>query len=171
MIQPRTKSLPSLRAQLRIAIVGIYRCVQQWAAARHQPLAPVSKVPHDLLQPVDSVRDLGCSFEARIHCELPSVVEGLGRKSLLAIKVPVDSTFFQACRLHEIGQRGTVISSLIEDCCRLANNFLPGLLAFAHVGTPNNRIRLLTALALDQMRPSGLAVALNTKSEVIEHAW
>jgi hypothetical protein len=65
---------------------------------------------------------------------------------------------FPALSLAEIGEGGTVISSLIEDWRRLANNFLPGLLAFAHVGTPDNRIQSLTALCPNWMGPSGLTL-------------
>ena len=37
---------------------------------------------------------------------------------------------------HEIGEGGAAIPFPIEDWGRFANNFLPCLLAFAHVATP-----------------------------------
>jgi hypothetical protein len=64
------------------------------------------------------------------------VIEGFSGEFLLALKVPVDSAFFQSCRSHEVREGGTVIPFLIEDGSRLTNDFSPGLLAFAHVGTP-----------------------------------
>src|SRR5260370_5076016 len=135
-------------------------CVEQREAARHQARAPVSKVPHDLLQPVDSVRDLVCSFEARIHCDLPSVVEGLGSKLLLAIKVPVNSTFLQPCRSHEVREGRAVIPFLIEDGSRLTDDFSPGLFTFPHVGTPIGGIQQPSGRSFyntsDWMRPNGL---------------
>src|SRR5262249_1936338 len=72
-IKPRAERLPGFRSQLRIAIVGIYGGVQQGAASRHQPSASVPEVPYDLFQAVNRVRDLLCSFEARLHGDLPSV--------------------------------------------------------------------------------------------------
>src|SRR5271157_402609 len=93
-IKPRTESSPSFRSQLRITIVGVDGRVQQRAPSRHQRRASVAKVPNDLLQTVNSIWDLLCSFEARIHCDFPSVVEGVCRKRLFALKVPVDSAFF-----------------------------------------------------------------------------
>jgi hypothetical protein len=47
-IKPRTESLAGFRPQVWIAIVGIDGRIQQRAASRHQPGAPVPKVPHDL---------------------------------------------------------------------------------------------------------------------------
>src|SRR5438132_9538017 len=92
-IQPRTEGLPGFRSQLRIAIVGIYGGVQQRAASRHQPTASVPKVPYDLFQPVNRIRDLFCSFEARLHGDFPSVVEGIARELLLALNFTVDPAF------------------------------------------------------------------------------
>src|SRR5215831_6761478 len=92
-IKPRTEGLPGFRSQPRIAIVGIYGSVQQRAPSRHQPTASVPKVPHDLFQAVNRVRDLVCSFEARLHGDFPSVVEGIARELLLALEVTVDPAF------------------------------------------------------------------------------
>jgi hypothetical protein len=93
-IKPRTEGLPGFRSQQRrIAIVGIYGGVQQRAPSRHQPTASVPKVPHDLFQAVNRVQDLVSSFEARIHGDFPSVVEGIARELLVALKVTVDPAF------------------------------------------------------------------------------
>src|SRR5260370_8184772 len=97
-IEPRAQSPPSLRSELRIAIVGIDGRVQQRASSWHQPGAPVPKVPDDLFQAVNGIRDLLRSFEARIHCDFPSMVEGFSRKLFLASKVPVAPAFFQPFR-------------------------------------------------------------------------
>src|SRR5438552_10657329 len=102
-IQPRTEGLPGFRSQLRIAIVGIYGGVQQRAASRHQPTASVPKVPYDLFQAINRVRDLVYSFEARIHGDLPSMVEGITRELLFAVKVTVDLAFIQPRRPYELG--------------------------------------------------------------------
>src|SRR5712675_768613 len=93
-VKPGTESLASFRSQLRIAIVGIDCRVQQRASSRHHPGAPVSKVPHNLFEAVNRIRNLLCAFEARIYCEFPSVVERVSRKLLLAPKMPVDSALF-----------------------------------------------------------------------------
>src|ERR1700692_4653111 len=93
-VKPRTESLASFRSQLWIAVVTIDGRVQQRAATWNQPGAPVSKVPHDLFEAVNRIRNLLCAFEARINCDLPSVVEGVSRKLLLAPKMPVDSALF-----------------------------------------------------------------------------
>src|SRR5216684_4157325 len=52
-IQPPTERPPSLRSQLRIAIVGIDGRVQQRASSRHQPSAADPKVPDDLFQAIN----------------------------------------------------------------------------------------------------------------------
>src|ERR1700693_1366084 len=93
-VKPGTESLASFRSQLRIAIVGIDCRVQQRAPSRHHAGAPVSKVAHNLFEAVNRIRNLLCAFEARIHCEFPSVVERVSRKLLLAPKMPVDSALF-----------------------------------------------------------------------------
>src|SRR2546425_2303893 len=92
-IKPRTEGLPGFRSQLRIAIVGIDGGVQQRAPSRHQPISPVPKVPHDLFQAVNCVRDLVCSLKARLHSDFPSVVECIARELLFALKVTVDPAF------------------------------------------------------------------------------
>jgi hypothetical protein len=74
-------------------MVGIDGRVQQRTPAWHQPSTPVPKVPHDLYQAIDRIWDLLSSFEARIHCEFPGVIEGVSRELLFALKVPVDSAF------------------------------------------------------------------------------
>ncbi len=102
-IKPRTEGLPGFRSQLRIAIVGIYGGVQQRAPSRHKPIASVPEVPHDLFQAVNRIRDLLCSLEARLHGDFPSVVEGIARELLFALKVTVDPAFLQPGRSHEIG--------------------------------------------------------------------
>src|SRR5437773_3950699 len=89
-IQPRTEGLPGFRSQLRIAIVGIYGGVQQRAASRHQACTSVAKVPHDLFETINGIRDLLCSFEARIQCNFPCVVERVSRKLFFALKVSVN---------------------------------------------------------------------------------
>src|SRR4029077_7136337 len=132
-IKQGTESLTGFGSQLGIAIVGIDGRVQQRAASGHQPCAPVAKVAHDLFETINGIRDLLCSFEARIHCNSPSVVEGVSRKLLFALKVPVDSAFFETSGSLEIGEVGAVISFLIEDRRRLPNDLLPRLVAFAHV--------------------------------------
>jgi hypothetical protein len=43
------------------------------------------------------------------------MVEGFSRKLLFAFKVPVDSAFFQARGLHEVGQSSALIAFLVED--------------------------------------------------------
>jgi hypothetical protein len=63
-IKPRTESLAGFRPQLWIAIVGIDGRIQQRAASRHQPGAPVPKVPHDLFEAINRIRNLLCAFEA-----------------------------------------------------------------------------------------------------------
>src|SRR6266568_1805288 len=128
-----TESLAGFGSQLRIAIVGVDSRVQQRAASRHQPCTSVAKVPHDLFETINAIRDLLCSFEARIHCNVPSVVEGVSRKLFLALKVPVNPTFFKTSGPHEIGKRSALISFLIEDWRCLTNDVLSCLLAFAHV--------------------------------------
>src|ERR1700676_1016743 len=159
-IQPRTKGLPGFSSQPRIAIVGIDSRVQQRASSRYHTGAPVTKIPDDLLQPIHGIRNLLRPFEARIHCEFPSMVEGFSRKLLLAPKVPVDSAFFQARGLHEVGQGSAVIPFLIEEWSRLTNDFTPGLLAFAHVGTPGEALQQPYGRPLYNtdhlMRPNGL---------------
>jgi hypothetical protein len=137
-IKPPTESTPSLRSQLRIAIVGIDGRVQQRAPARYQSSTPVPKVPDNLSQAVNGIWDLLRSIEARSHCGFPSMVEGVSRKLLFTLKVPVNSTFFESCRSHEIGKRGAAIPFPIEDRRRLANDLLPRLLTFAHVCAPSD---------------------------------
>jgi hypothetical protein len=63
------------------------------------------------------------------------VGEGVDSKLLLAFEVPVDPPFLQPRRSHEIGEGGAAISLPIEDWGRFANDFLPRLVAFAHVAT------------------------------------
>src|SRR6266478_7701131 len=70
---------------------------------RYQPIAPVSKVPYDLFQAINRIRNLLSSFETGIHRDLPSVVEGVARELLFALKVTVDPAFLQPRRSHEIG--------------------------------------------------------------------
>ena len=93
-IKPRTESSPRLRSQLRIAIVGIDGRVHQRTASWQQPSAPVPKVLHVLYQAINRIWDLLSSFEARIHCEIPSVVEGVSRKLLFAFKMSIDAALF-----------------------------------------------------------------------------
>src|ERR1700675_5174313 len=114
-IKQGTESLAGFGSQLGIAIVGIDGRVQQRATSRHQPGAPVAKVPHDLVETINSIRDLLCSFEARVHCNLPSVVEGVSRKFFFALKVPVNPAFFQTSGSHEIRKCSAVVSFSIED--------------------------------------------------------
>src|SRR5215471_12322706 len=102
-IKPRAEGPPGFRSQLRIAIVGIYGGVQQRAPSRHQPIPSVPEVPHDLFQAVNRIRDLLCSFEARLHRDFPSVVEGIARELLFALKVTVYPALLQSGRSHEIG--------------------------------------------------------------------
>src|SRR5262249_50207362 len=102
-IKPRTEGLPGLRSQLSIAIVVIDGGVQQRAPSRHQPISPVPKVPYDLFQAVNSVRDLVCSLKSRLHSDFPSVVECIARELLFALKVTIDPAFLQPGRTHEIG--------------------------------------------------------------------
>jgi hypothetical protein len=59
--------------------------------------------------------------------------------------VPVDPSFFETCNSHEVGQSRSLVTSLIEDGCRLADDFLPSLLAFAHLGLPNQLCDQLVA--------------------------
>src|ERR1700722_14138221 len=150
-IKQGTESLAGFGSQLRIAIVGIDGRVQQRTASRHQPGAPVAKVPHDLFEAVNGIRDLLSSFEARIHCNFPSVVEGVSRKLFFALKVPVNAAFFEACSSHEIGKGSALVSFLVKDWRCLTNDLLPRLLAFTHVplllsNTKSPIIRSLTAL-------------------------
>src|ERR1700675_4502120 len=159
-IKQGTESLAGFGAQLRIAIVGIDGRVQQRAAARHQPAAPVAKVPHDLFETINGIRDLLCSFEARIHCNFPSVVEGVSRKLFFALKVSVNPTLFQTSGSHEIGKCSAIVSFLIEDWRCLTNDVLPRLLAFAHVATPREADSatvpsLISHCTKVWMRPSG----------------
>src|SRR5207302_4082808 len=107
--------------------------------------APVAKVPHEQFQPIHCIRDVLHSLKSRIYRQLPGVVEGLSRKLLLAFKMPVDTAFFQPRRPHKVGHGGTVIASLIKDGRRLTNDFLPSLLAFAHISLP----------AISALRPTG----------------
>src|SRR5882762_272558 len=93
-IKPGTESLASFRSQLRVAVVRIDGRVHQRAPSRYQPSAPVPKVPHYLFQAVNGIRDPLCSFEARIHCDFPSMVEGVSCELLFALKVSVDSALF-----------------------------------------------------------------------------
>jgi hypothetical protein len=65
--KPGTESLPSFRPQRRITIVGIDSRVQERAASWHKPSAAVPKVPHDLFQAVNRIRDLPCSLEPRME--------------------------------------------------------------------------------------------------------
>src|SRR4029077_13627406 len=120
-------------SQLRIAIVGIGGPVRQWADSRQPPCPPVTKVPRDLFETINGIRDLLCSFEARAHCNFPGVVEGVSRKLFFALKVPVNPAFFQTSGSHEIGKCSALISFLIEDRRRLTNDLLPRLVASAHV--------------------------------------
>src|SRR6516165_11546508 len=92
-IKPRTEGPPGFRSQLGIAIVGIYGGVQQRAPSRYQRTASVPKIPHNLFQAVNRIRDLLCPFEARLHGDFPSVVEGIARELLFALKVTVDPAF------------------------------------------------------------------------------
>src|SRR5467141_915001 len=133
MIKQGTESLAGFGSQLRIAVVGIDGRVQQRAASRHQSCTSVAKVPHDLFETINGIRNLLCSFEARIHCNFPSVVEGVSRKLFFALKVPVDPAFFETSGSHEIGKRSAVVSFLIKDWRCLTNDLLPRLLAFTHV--------------------------------------
>jgi hypothetical protein len=159
-IQPGTKGLPSFRSQPRIAIIGIDSRVQQRASSWYHTGAPGTKIPDDLLQPIHGIGNLVRPFEARIHCELPGVLEGFSGKVLLAVKVPVNSTFLQPRRSHEVRQGCAVIPFLIENGSRLANYFLPRLLAFAHVGTPKEAIQRPYGHLFYEpdlwMRPNGL---------------
>ena len=95
--------------------------------------AAVSKVPYDLFQTFDRIRNFLSSFETRIHCDLPSVVEGIPCEFLFALKVTVDPAFLKPRRSHEIGQSSSVVSFLIKDRRRFTNDFLAGLLTLAHV--------------------------------------
>src|ERR1700676_4985211 len=103
-IKPRTKRLASFRSQLWIAVVAIDGRVQQRASSGNQSAAPVSKVPHDLFEAVNVIRNLLCALESSIPCDFPGVVEGVPRKLLLASKMPVDSALFQPGRSHEVGK-------------------------------------------------------------------
>src|SRR5258707_15815467 len=76
--------------------------------------------------------------DPRVKSFAPGVVERLRCDLLLTSKVPVDSAFFEAGRLHQIGQGGSVITPLIKDRRRLANDFLPCLFAFPHIATLAN---------------------------------
>src|ERR1700692_4873183 len=159
-IKQGTESLAGFGSQLGIAIVGIDGRVQQRAASRHQPGAPVAKVPHDLFETINGIRDLLCSFEARIHRNFPSVVEGVSRKLFFALKVPVNPAFFETRSPHEVGKCSAVISFLIEDWRCLTNDVLPCLLAFAHVSTAREddsaTVRsLISHCSKNWMRPSG----------------
>src|SRR6266853_956422 len=119
------ESLAGFGSQLKIAIVGIDCRVQQRAASWHQPGAPVAKVPHDLFETINAIRDILCSFEARIHCNFPSVVEGVSRRFFFALKVPVNPAFFETGGSHEVGKCSAAIPFPIEDWGRFANDFLP----------------------------------------------
>src|ERR1700730_14473419 len=88
------------------------------------PVRRSRKVPHDLLQAVNRIRDLLCSFDSRIHGDFPTVVESISSKLLLALKVSVDSALFEPCRSHQIGEGGAVTPFLIEDRSRLTNDVL-----------------------------------------------
>src|SRR5271155_2928381 len=99
--KPRTESLASFRSQPWVAIIAIDGRVQQRAASGHQPGAPVPKVTHNSFEAVNGIWDLLCTFEARIHCNFPSVVEGFSCKLLLALKMAVNSAFFESRRPHE----------------------------------------------------------------------
>src|ERR1700730_2645153 len=116
-IKQGTESLAGFGSQLRIAIVGIDGRVQQRAASRHQPGAPVAKVPHDLFETINGIRDPLCSSEARIHCNFPSVVEGVSRKLFFALKVPVNPAFFQVATLREVDS--ATVRSLISHCTKI----------------------------------------------------
>src|SRR5580700_8724408 len=93
-IKPRAESLASFRSQLWIAVVAIDGRVQQRAASRHQSGAPVPKVPHNLFEAVNGIRNLLYSPKASIHRDLPRVVEGVCGKLFFALKVPVNPAFF-----------------------------------------------------------------------------
>jgi hypothetical protein len=113
-IKPRLKSLPSLGAHFRIAIVGLNRGVQKRAPASNQADPPFAKVPQDLTQTVNRMRNVVDSFETRIHCEFPSVIKGFSSQFLLAVEMTVDSAFFEAGCLHEIGEGIALIALLVE---------------------------------------------------------
>src|ERR1700721_2414710 len=89
--KPRTQGKTSFHSQLGIAVVRIDGCVQQRAASWNQPGATVSKVPHDLFEAVNRIRNLLGAFETHIHCDFPSVLEGVYCKLLLTPKMPIDS--------------------------------------------------------------------------------
>jgi len=84
-IKPRLRAC-RLSLVTEDAIVGIYGGVQQRAPSRHQPTASVPKVPQNLFQAINRIRDLLCSFETRLHGDFPSVVEGIARELLFALK-------------------------------------------------------------------------------------
>jgi hypothetical protein len=105
-MKPRTERLPGLRSQLRMAIVGIDGRVQPWASPRHQPRAPIAKVPNNLFQAVNRIRDPPCSFESQMLCNFRNLTpyrrplpQALARR-----QDAVDSALFQPCRSHEIGE-------------------------------------------------------------------
>src|SRR5258708_26721028 len=89
-VKPGTESLASFRSQLRIAIVGIDCRVQQRAPSRHHHGAPVSKVPHNLFEAVNRISNLLSSFETRILCQVPTLVECLSPTPPRSPQIPAD---------------------------------------------------------------------------------
>ena len=106
--------------------------VQERAPSGDQARSPLPKVLQELQQAVRRIRDSVDPFEPGIHCQFPGVFEGFFGEFLFAIKVTVDPTFFEACRLHEGGEGSAVVTPLIKERRCLANDFLPSLCAFPH---------------------------------------
>src|SRR6266849_2521874 len=88
-----------------------------------------------------TVFGISCVPSKRVSIAIFQAWLKASRKHLLACKVPVDPAFFEPCRSHEVGEGGAVIPSLIKDGRRLADDFLPGLLAFAHLAPPKPALR------------------------------
>src|SRR5579863_9278039 len=154
MVQHGMKRVSRLAAQKLVSVVRLDSGIHQRTSAGHQPRAPIAEISHDLFEAIHGIRDLLRARQTRAYRQLPRIVEGFRSQLLLALEMPVDAAFLQASGLHQVRHGRALKSLLIEEWGRLANDFLPCLLALAHGGLPPASAGRTTRLC-DQTVSSG----------------